>query len=59
MKILLRVFLEVLFRFSLRLSETGATVKDMRERDNSTESSPNILFPDVLYVYDDNNNLML
>lgn len=59
MKILLSVFMEILFRFSSRRSETESTLKDIRESENLAESSPNILFSDVLYVYDDNNNLML
>ena len=50
--------MEILFRFSSKLNETGTTMKEIRERENYSENITGS-FSDVLYVYDDNNNLML
>ena len=51
--------MELLYRFSSKVKETEIILKDIRETEQAEISASSSLFTDMLYVYDDNNNLML
>ena len=51
--------MELLYRFSSKVKETEIILKDIREAEQAEISASSSLFTDMLYVYDDNNNLML
>ena len=59
MKILLSVLMELLYRFSSKVKETEIISKDIPETEQAGILASSSLFTDMLYVYDDNNNMML